>query len=143
MLYVIKLINKLQSFITMEISISLLRVKSMRHSKLVDDSNYVTYFLFHKILNSMSINKYSKFLTCIYLKCILFSKIRAKHALDAIYLVMNIFATTPLSPSVRVPSKSGRNVSSIASSEVHPSATSLAAASVSRVDIVHDISCLP
>lgn len=34
---------------------------------------------------------------------------------------MNIFATTPLSPSVRVLSKSGRNVSSIASSEVHPS----------------------
>ena len=59
------------------------------------------------------------------------------------YLVMKIFATTPLSPSVLVPSNSGRNVSSIASSELHPSATSLAAASVSRVDIVHEISCLP
>ena len=46
----------------------------------------------------------------------------------------------PLSPSVLVPSNRGRNVSSIASSEVHPSATSLAAASVSRVEIVHDIS---
>ena len=59
------------------------------------------------------------------------------------YLVMNIFATTPLSPSVLVPSKSGRKVSSIASRELHPSATSLAAASVSLVDIVHEISCFP
>ena len=51
------------------------------------------------------------------------------------HLVMKILATMPLSPSVLVPSKSGRKVSSIASSELHPSATSLAAASVSRVDI--------
>ena len=34
------------------------------------------------------------------------------------YLVMKILATTPLSPSVRVPSKSGRNVSSIASNKI-------------------------
>ena len=34
------------------------------------------------------------------------------------YRVMKIFATTPLSPSVRVPSKSARKVSSIASNEV-------------------------
>lgn len=59
------------------------------------------------------------------------------------YRVMKIFAIIPLSPSVLDPSNSGRNVSSIASSELQPSATSLAAASVSRVDIVHDISCLP
>ena len=59
------------------------------------------------------------------------------------YRVMKIFAIIPLSPSVLDPSNSGRNVSSIASSELHPSATSLAAASVSRVDIVHEISCLP
>ena len=37
------------------------------------------------------------------------------------YRVMKIFATIPLSPSVLVPSKSGRNVSSIASSELHQS----------------------
>ena len=35
------------------------------------------------------------------------------------YLVMNIFATIPLSPSVLVPSNNGRKVSSIASSEFH------------------------
>ena len=56
---------------------------------------------------------------------------------------MKIFAIIPLSPSVLVPSNSGRNVSSIASSELHPSATNLAAASVSRVDIVQEISCFP
>ena len=37
------------------------------------------------------------------------------------YLVMNILATMPLSPSVLVPSNKGRNVSSIASSELHQS----------------------
>ena len=55
---------------------------------------------------------------------------------------MNILLTIALSPSVLLPSKSGRNVSSIASRAVHPSETSLAAASVSRVDIEHEISCL-
>ena len=34
-----------------------------------------------------------------------------------VYLVMKIFATTPLSPSVLVPSKSGWNVSLISSPE--------------------------
>ena len=53
---------------------------------------------------------------------------------------MKIFATIPLSPSVLVPSNSGRNVSSIASSGLQPSATSLAAESVSRVEIVQDSS---
>ena len=38
---------------------------------------------------------------------------------------MKIFAIIPLSPSVLVPSKSGRNVNSIASNEVQPSTNRL------------------
>ncbi len=67
-LNVIILIDKLQSFIAEEITISLLGVQSMGLCKLTDDSNYVTDLLFHKIHNSMSINKYSKILTCMYLR---------------------------------------------------------------------------
>ena len=63
-------------------------------------------------------------------------------ALPYLYLVMKILLTTDRSPSSFVPSKSGRNVRSIASSALHPSPTSLAAASVSLVEIVQLSSCL-
>ena len=42
--YVVVLIDELQSFIAEEITIGLLGIKSMCHGKLVDDSNYVTFF---------------------------------------------------------------------------------------------------
>ena len=73
MFYVVVLIDKLQSFVSEEVTIGLLGVQSMCQSKLIDDSNYITYFLFHKIRNSMSINKYSKFLTCMYLQDLIIS----------------------------------------------------------------------
>ena len=67
MFYVVVLIDKLQSFVSEEITIGLLGVQSMCQSKLIDDSNYITYFLFQKsAILCQSTNIANFLLACIY-----------------------------------------------------------------------------